>query len=63
MMEFDFLLVSVDDYQYYQKSHDLVGRTEGFSRLDLTPSSFPPLRIMIEDRILILAKKSATCNK
>ena len=62
MMNFDFLLVSVDDYHHYQETHDLVGRTEGFIRLECSNSLFPPLHIVIEDRILIFAK-SAGCNK
>ena len=63
MQEFDFLLISVEDHHYYQESHDLVGRSEGFTRLDWSPSLFPPLRIVLEDRILVLAKKSVGCKK
>jgi alpha-1,6-mannosyltransferase len=63
MLEFDFLLISVEDHHYYQESHDLVGRSEGFTRLDWSPSLFPPLRIVLQDRILVLAKKSVGCKK
>ena len=63
MLDFDFLLISVEDYHYYQESHDLVGKSEGFTRLDWSPSIFPPLRIVLEDRILALAKKSVGCKK
>ena len=63
MLEFDFLLVSSENYHYYQETHDLVGRAEGFVRLEYSHTQFPPFRIIIEDRILILAKKSTGCNK
>lgn len=64
MLNFDFLLVSNDDYHYYQESHDLIGRSEGFVRLERSTSLFAPLQLVIEDRILILAKKKiARCNK
>ena len=63
MLDFDFLLISAEDYHYYQESHDLVGKSEGFTRLDWSPSIFPPLRIVLEDRILVLAKKSVGCKK
>jgi alpha-1,6-mannosyltransferase len=63
MLDFDFLLVSTDDYHHYQESHDLVGRAEGFTRLERSDSLFPPLHMLIEDKILILAKKSSGCKR
>ena len=64
MMEFDFLLISAEDLGYYKESHDLVGRSEGLAGLEWSLSLFPPpLRIVLEDRILILAKKSIGCKK
>lgn len=64
MLEFDFLLVSAGDYHHYTETHDLVGRAEGFVRLEkYSPLQFPLLRIVIEDKILILAKKSSGCTK
>lgn len=64
MLEFDFLLISAGDHHYYKESHDLVGRAEGFVRLEkYSPIQFPLLRIVIDDKILILAKKGSKCTK
>ena len=58
LLQFDFLLVSSGDYHFYQGSHDLVARAEGFANLVLSFSQFPPFRIILEDKVLVLARKS-----
>ena len=63
LLEFDILLVSAGDYHYYQQSHDLVGRAEGYAKLAISHRQFPPFRIVLEDKILILAKKSSGCSE
>ena len=43
MQEFDFLLVSAEEYHYYRESHDLVGKSESFPRLDWSASPGIPI--------------------
>ena len=57
MHQFRFLLTSAEDYSSYKDTHELVGKAEGFARLSVTPREFPPVKIMLEDRVLILMKK------
>lgn len=56
MMHFQYLLVSAEDYRHYAKSHDVVGRAKGFSRLVVSASGFP-LQPVMEDKVLVLHKR------
>ena len=63
MLEFNFLLVSTGDYHHYQESHDLVGRAEGLGGLVFSYTQFPLVNMVLEDKILILARKGSGCNE
>ena len=59
-MQFTFLLISAVDYKYYQDSHKVVAKVEGFSRLSLNKREFPPLKIVLEDKIFVLMNNVRT---
>ena len=59
-MQFTFLLVSADDYKFYQDTHKVVARVEGYSRLSLNKREFPPLKIVLEDKIFVLMNNVRT---
>ena len=60
LMQFTFLLISAVDYKYYQDSHKVVAQVEGFSRLSLNKREFPPLKIVLEDKIFVLMNNVRT---
>ena len=63
LLQFRFLLVSAEDYSVYKETHELVGKAESFSRLSLNSKEFPPVKIVLEDRVLVLMKRRTGCNK
>ena len=59
LLQFAFLLVSADDIVHYKGTHRTVAKVEGFSRLSLNKREFPPFKIVLEDKIIILMDNSA----
>ena len=60
MLQFTFLLVSFDDIPYYKDSHTVLEKVEGFSRLALDRQGFPPLKIVLKDKIVVLVNKNVS---
>ena len=60
LLQFTFLLISSDDLPYYKNSHVVLERVEGFSRLALDRRGFPPLKIVLKDKIVILVNKNVS---
>ena len=60
LMDFTFLLISSNDLPYYKDSHTVLERVEGFSRLAFDRQGFPPLKIVLSDKIVILVNKKAS---
>ncbi len=60
MMEFDFLLISAADFYHYSSTHSVLIKEAGFSRLSLNPREFPPLKVLVEDKIYVLEKNKPT---
>jgi hypothetical protein len=60
LMRFTFLLISAVDYNYYQDSHKVVARVEGFSRLSLNKREFPPVKLVLEGKIFVLMNNVRT---
>jgi len=54
---YTFLLISAADYTHYNKTHKLIGKAEGFSRLAINPREFPPVKIVLRDQILLLMRR------
>ena len=59
LLQFTFLLVSAEDVVHYKDSHRMVAKVEGFSKLSLNKREFPPLKIVLEDKIIILMDNNA----
>ena len=57
---YTFLLISAADYTRYNKTHKLIGKAEGFSRLAINPREFPPVKIVLRDQILLLMRKGCS---
>ena len=49
--------MSAGDYHYYNTSHFLIHKESGYSRLSFTTQQFPPVTIIIEDKIFVLKRK------
>ena len=60
LLRFTFLLVSSGDLPSYKNSHSVLERVEGFSRLALDRQGFPPLKIVLKDKIAILVNKNVS---
>lgn len=64
LLDFTFLLVSAGDFAMFNKTHSIVGRSYGFSRLSLDWSGFPPVQITLREAILVLVRNvdAPTCR-
>ena len=56
MQSFTFLIVSLSDHAHYKDTHQVIAKVEGFSRLALNKREIPPVKIVLEERILILVR-------
>ena len=54
------LLISTEDYHHYQHTHRVVAKAEGLARLVLNWSEFPPVKIQLRDKILVIMRDSDT---
>jgi len=62
MLSFSHLLVGVTnssavELQPYNATHSIVSAIEAFSRLTLSPRTWPPVQIITEPRIYLLKRK------
>ena len=58
MQEFDYLLISASDYQYYTETHDILHKETGYSHLSLSIRRFPPsISVTLTDKIFIIQRK------
>ena len=57
LLDFDYLLVSSGDVELFHDTHDVLLSQEGFSRLSLDLSTFPPIKVDMRNAIFILAKR------
>lgn len=64
LLDFTFLLISVSDFPLFSKTHQIVGRSEGFSHLSLDWGAFPPLKINLRGAVLVLVRNrdAQTCR-
>ena len=64
LLDFTFLLVSAGDFPLFNKTHSIVGRSNGFSRLSLDWNRFPPIQITLREAILVLVRNvdATTCR-
>jgi len=58
LWEFNYLLVSAGDVELFHDSHDVLLSEEGFSRITLDWSAFPPIKLVMRNAIFILRKKN-----
>ena len=62
LLQFTYLLISAGDFPLVKDSHVIISRSEGFSRLSLDWSSLPPLKIILREAVLVVARNnSASC--
>ena len=59
LLHYTILLISAKDLSHYSSSHDLLHKEQGMGRLSVTPRQFPPIRLLLEDKIYVLKKKKA----
>ncbi|XP_011406378.2 PREDICTED: dol-P-Man:Man(7)GlcNAc(2)-PP-Dol alpha-1,6-mannosyltransferase-like [Amphimedon queenslandica] len=58
MQNFDYLLISASDYEYYNDTHEIVHKEVGFSRLSFALRQFPPnISVVLTDKIFIIQNR------
>lgn len=56
-LAFDYLLVSAEEWFHYNDTHSVVAKGEGFASLSVSYKELPPLRMVLQDKILVLKKR------
>ncbi|XP_064400610.1 dol-P-Man:Man(7)GlcNAc(2)-PP-Dol alpha-1,6-mannosyltransferase-like [Halichondria panicea] len=58
MASFTFLLISAPDHTHYKDTHEVLLSVEGFSGLSINTHHFPPVKISLQEKILVLVRKT-----